>query len=49
MRITQLSKQKLWEDKGKNIMLTTFLIMTLSVNGGLYVGTIAYTAFKSGI
>jgi len=28
-------------------MLTTFLIMTLSVNGGLYIGTIAYTALKS--
>jgi len=29
-------------------MLTTFLIMTLSVNGGLYIGTIVYSAMKSG-
>lgn len=27
--------------------MTALLIMALSVNGGLYVGTIAYTALKS--
>ncbi len=29
-------------------MLTAILIMALSVNGGLYVGTIAYTTMKAG-
>jgi hypothetical protein len=28
-------------------MLATVLIMALSVNGGLFVGTIAHTAMKS--
>lgn len=28
-------------------MLTAILIMALSVNGGLYVGTIAYSTYKA--
>ena len=32
--------------KGKYTM-TALLIMALSVNGGLYVGTIAYSAIKA--
>ena len=27
--------------------MTALLIMALSINGGLYIGTIAYTAFVS--
>ena len=33
--------------KGKYIMITALLIMAMAVNGGLYAGTIAYSAYKS--
>lgn len=34
--------------RGKYTMLTAILIMALSINGGLYVGTIAYSTMKAG-